>query len=252
MKKKKKNNTLQKKEIAIQLKHVTKQYFLHHEKPTFSEKLLNVKKKEEKFVALNDVNLTLYKGDKVGIIGRNGAGKTTLLKIISGITTPNSGEVITNGKIVSLIDLEAGFHPDLTGQENIFLNALIIGMSRQEAKKKFDDIVEFAGIGSFIDSPMYTYSSGMKLRLGFAIAVHAEPEILVLDEGVATGDQWFRTKAQKKLEQFFSEKRTIITVSHWLDYLRGICKKIVWIDEHKIQKIGEMEVLNEYENQLAS
>ncbi len=200
-------------QVAIELKGVSKKYVIHHEKPTLVEKM--VKGREEKFLALNDVNLTIKKGEKVGIIGPNGSGKTTLLKVIAGITTPTAGTVETHGKIVSLIDLEAGFHPDLTGIQNIFLNGMLLGMSRQIITKKIDQIIKYADIGQFIDIPLFTYSSGMKLRLGFSIAIHCYQDILLLDEGSSFGDQNFINKARHTL---FSEKlyknRTIFMVYH--------------------------------------
>src|SRR3990167_6304133 len=155
---------------AIQLDYVAKQYVLHHEKPTLVETLFSPK--DEVFFALKDISLEVSKGERVGIVGRNGSGKTTLLKIIAGISTPSTGSVTTDGKVVSLIDLEAGFHPDLTGEQNIVLNGMLLGMTRAEIAKKHQAIVRFAGIGQFIDAPLYTYSSGMMLRLGFAVAVH--------------------------------------------------------------------------------
>lgn len=232
-----------KKDIAIELKNVTKRYVLHHEKPTFAENVIRRSQKEV-FTALNDINLTIYKGEKVGIIGRNGAGKTTLLKIIAGITTPNSGQVITHGKIVSLIDLEAGFHPDLTGEENIFLNGMVIGMSKQEIRDKYQEIVNFADIGQFIDAPLYTYSDGMKLRLGFSVAVHADPDILILDEGFAAGDQNFQEKSRKKYEEFFRAGKTILVVTHWMEFLERNTRRIIQIENQTISKDGSVHILH--------
>ncbi|MEO8581513.1 MAG: ABC transporter ATP-binding protein [Patescibacteria group bacterium] len=232
-------------EIAIKLTNVTKRYTIHHEKPTFSEKLLKRSQKQI-FTALNDIDLTIYKGEKVGIIGSNGAGKTTLLKLITGVTAPNVGTVVTQGKIVSLLDLGAGFHPDLTGVENIYLNGLIVGMSQKEIKEKFDNIVQFADIGTFIDAPMYTYSLGMKLRVGFSIGVFADPDILVLDEGISAGDQNFVEKSTQKIEEFFKLKKTIIVVSHWLDYLEARCNRIVWIKKGEIEESGSISVIKKY------
>ena len=220
--------------IAIQLTNVTKTYTLHHEKPTFVENMIR-RSRSEQFTALDNVSLTIKQGEKVGIIGPNGAGKTTLLKIIAGITTPDSGQVITNGKVVSLIDLSAGFHPDLTGEENIFLNGMVIGMSRHEINAKFKQIVEFADIGGFIDAPMFTYSEGMKLRLGFSVAVHAEPDILLLDEGMAVGDEEFRRKSMMTTNLLFQKNKTIVISSHWLEYLYKQTKKIMELDNHQIK-----------------
>lgn len=225
---------------VIELSHVTKSYVLHHEKPTFIEQIMK-RGKTELFTALDDVSLRIYKGQKVGIIGVNGAGKTTLLKIISGITTPTNGTVKTKGRVISLIELDAGFHPELTGEENIFLNGLIIGMSRCEIEEKFKQIVSFADISEFIDTPLYTYSSGMKLRLGFSIAVHANPDILILDEGIIVGDLDFQQKSSNKINEFFKQKKTILIVSHWLEYLQKEVDRIIYIADHKIKMDGEAE-----------
>lgn len=229
----------------ISLSNVTKKYQLHHEKPTFSEQILN-KQRTEIFTALSDISIEFFKGEKIGIIGTNGSGKTTLLKIIAGITTPTSGKVHTVGRIVSLIDLEAGFHPELTGEENIFLNGLIVGMNKKEIKNKFKDIVNFADIGKFIDAPLYTYSEGMKLRLGFSIAVHADPDILILDEGISVGDENFQKKSSGKISEFFKLGKTIIVVTHWLEFLEKNCTKILWLEKGKIFKQGKINILSEY------
>lgn len=236
-----------KKEIVIQLNKVTKSYTLHHQKPTLSEQILNGFHKE-KFIALDDMSLEIKKGEKVGIIGRNGSGKTTLLKIIAGISTPNKGTVRTTGKVVSLIDIEAGFHPDLTGEENIYLNGLVIGMTKSEIESKFYQIVDFAGIGKFIDTPLYTYSQGMKLRLGFAVAVHSDPDILILDEGIIAGDDNFQQKLSLRIKEFFDQQKTVIIVSHWMDFLEENCTKIIWISQGKVKKQGDVKVIKQYLN----
>lgn len=219
----------------IQLTNIYKSYVLRSEKPTIFDNFFN-KNFRKKYVALDNVSLTINKEDKIGIIGPNGAGKTTLLKIISGIATPNSGAVTSNGKLVSLIDLEAGFHPDLTGKENIFLNGLIVGMSTTEIKHKLNKIINFAGIDSFINEPLYTYSSGMKLRLGFSIAVHSDPDILILDEGISVGDEDFKRKSARKIQEFFDQKKTVLIVSHWLEFLEQNCNRIIWIENGKIKQ----------------
>lgn len=228
--------------IALSLKDISKEYILHHEKPTFIEQIVQ-RGKSEAFAALNEINLTVYKGEKVGVIGHNGSGKTTLLKVIAGITTPTSGKMKTFGKVVSLIELTAGFHPDLTGEENIFLNGLIIGMTRREIQKKIKKIVAFADIGQFIDAPLYTYSEGMKLRLGFSVAVHANPDILLLDEGITVGDADFQKKSGEKIEEFFRKKKTIIVVTHWMGFLRDHCEKIITMEGGMITKVGGIELL---------
>ena len=233
--------------LAVKLQGVSKIYTIHHEKPTLVEKFIN--HKEEKFVALNDINLEIKKGEKVGIIGPNGSGKTTLLKIIAGITSPTKGKVKTWGKIISIIDLEAGFHPDLTGEQNIYLNGMILGMQRESIKDRIKKIINFADIGSFIDTPLFTYSEGMKLRLGFSIAVHANPDILILDESMWAGDLEFEKKSTAKLKEFFRMKKTILVVSHWLSYIEKNCKRVLLIDEGKIIRDGSIKVINEYRKQ---
>jgi teichoic acid transport system ATP-binding protein len=187
-------------QVVVELANVTKIYTVHHEKPTLAEQLFS-RESKEKFKALDDVSLKIFKGEKIGIIGRNGSGKTTILKIIAQITTPTSGAVRTEGKVVSLIDLTAGFHPDLSGYENIFLNGLLIGMSSDEINKQLQNIIDFADIGNFIYSPIYTYSEGMRLRLGFSVAVYSDPDILILDEGIAAGDIDFQEKSGRKIEE---------------------------------------------------
>ena len=218
--------------IAIRLTGVSKRYTIHHEKPTLVEKLVNGR--DEEFWALKDINLTIKKGERVGIIGPNGSGKTTLLKIIAGITTPTSGTVETHGKIVSLIDLEAGFHPDLTGIQNIYLNGMLLGMKKREIDGKLDAIIRFADIKQFIDAPLFTYSSGMKLRLGFSIAIHADPDVLILDEGMHVGDNNFQKKSQNRIKHFFRGKKTIVIVSHWIDYIKNSCERIVSVERGRV------------------
>lgn len=217
--------------IAIRLSGISKRYTIHHEKPTLVERL--TKGKDEEFWALKDVNLTIKKGERVGIIGPNGSGKTTLLKIIAGITTPTSGTVETHGKIVSLIDLEAGFHPDLTGVQNIYLNGMLLGIKRQDIQKKLKKIIHFADIGKFIDTPLFTYSDGMKLRLGFSVAVHTDPDILILDEGMGVGDLDFQKKVQIKNQDFFSQDKTLILATHWLDFIHNMCTRILILNNGK-------------------
>lgn len=223
------------KEIVISLSNIGKKYIVIHEKPTLAEDIsraLRFQKKEE-YWALQNVNLKIYKGEKIGFYGPNGIGKTTLLKIIAGISAPTVGSVFTKGRIISLIDLEAGFHPDLTGQENIFLNGLVIGMSHNEIETKFKQIVNFAGIGDFITAPLYTYSSGMKLRLGFSVAIHAEPEILLLDEIMNMGDEDFKQKSNTLMKKLLDSGMTFLIVSQFFEYLKSNCDKLVRISRDK-------------------
>jgi len=222
--------------FAIKITGIYKKYIVHHEKPTMVEKI--IKGKDEEFFALKNINLIIKKGDRVGIIGPNGSGKTTLLKIITGITTPTFGKIDTFGRVVSLIDLSAGFHPDLTGDENILLNGLLIGMSKKEIKSKVAKIISYASIGKFINAPLFTYSEGMKLRLGFSIAIHSDPDILVLDENIAVGDLDFGKKSFETIKTMFKKNKTIIVSSHDTGLLNKICKKIVWLENGKIKAYG--------------
>ncbi|HEX8017178.1 MAG TPA: ABC transporter ATP-binding protein [Flavobacterium sp.] len=231
---------------VISLKNITKKYVIHHQKPTFSGQLLH-REKNESFLALNSISIDIYKGERIGIIGKNGCGKTTLLKIITGITKSSSGTIFTNGKIVSLINLSAGFHPDLTGEENVYLNAMLLGNSKDQTRKKFEEIVHFADVHQFIDAPFYTYSEGMKLRLGFAVAVHSDPDILILDESsILAGDHFFQTKIIKKIHSFFRLGKTVIIVTHWLDFLRAHCNRIIWMEAGKIKEIDGVKLLAKY------
>lgn len=232
-------------DVAVLLEKVVKNYRLFHEKPTLIENILG-RNRKEKFTALKGINLKIKKGEKLGIIGTNGSGKTTLLKIIAGISTANSGKVKTYGKVVSLIDLSAGFHPELTGEENIYVNALLVGMDRGEMKSKIRKIISYADIGKFIDAPLYTYSSGMKLRLGFAIAVASEPDIIILDEEVSAGDEDFQKKSMKKIDEFVKEGKTLLIVSHWMDFLKKHCQRIIWLEKGKIVADGGLEILEKY------
>jgi ABC-type polysaccharide/polyol phosphate transport system ATPase subunit len=221
---------------AIKLVGVTKIYSIHHEKPTLAERIFD--HKNENFTALKNLSLIIKKGEKVGIIGANGSGKTTLLKLITGISTPTKGEVCTFGKVVSLIDLEAGFHPELTGIQNIYLNGSVLGMSNKQISDNLDKIISFANIGKFIDVPLFTYSEGMKIRLGFSVAIHSDPDILVLDENMAVGDENFRKLCYQKLKEFYKEGKTVIIASHDLDYIKQNCNRVIELRKGKIKRSG--------------
>lgn len=220
--------------FAIKLTSISKRYEIHHEKPTLVEKFF--KGKNETFWALRDINLTVNRGERLGIIGPNGSGKTTLLKITAGITTPTSGTLEVRGKVVSLIDLESGFHPDLTGYQNIYLNGMLLGMSKHQINQRLSAIIRFASIGRFIDVPFYTYSAGMKLRLGFAVAIFADPDILILDENLSAGDAEFQKKSQEKIRSFFRQGKTILMVSHWQEFIKKNCTRVITMREGNIVK----------------
>ncbi|MBI5449690.1 ABC transporter ATP-binding protein [Candidatus Gottesmanbacteria bacterium] len=232
------------KKPVIILKSVTKKYLVHHEKPTLSERIIS--ETNETFVALNNINLTITEGESVGIVGANGSGKTTLLKIIAGIATPSRGSVCVTKRLVSLIDLTAGFHPELSGERNVYLNGMLIGMKKQLIDKKMPSIIHFADIGNFIDAPLYTYSDGMKLRLGFAIAVAANPDILILDEGISVGDLKFQFRSQQYLETFLHAKKILIAVEHKLDYIQKYCSRILIMRKGTIIADGDIKQLGIY------
>jgi len=201
----------------------------------------NHKTTKEEFWALNDVDLKIHAGDRLGIIGRNGAGKSTLLKIISRITEPTKGEVKIRGRVASLLEVGTGFHPELTGRENIFLNGAILGMTRAEIKRKFDEIVDFAEIERFLDTPVKRYSSGMYVRLAFSVAAHLEPEILVVDEVLAVGDAQFQKKCLGKMEHVSNrEGRTVLFVSHNMSAMQALCNKGVLLDRGQLKFEGQM------------
>jgi lipopolysaccharide transport system ATP-binding protein len=188
--------------------------------------------------AIKDVSFEVKKGEVLGIIGRNGAGKTTLLKILSRITEPTEGRAIMHGRVGSLLEVGTGFHPELTGRENIYLNAAILGMSRKEIERKFDEIVDFAGVHKFIDTPVKRYSSGMYVRLAFAVAAHLEPEILVVDEVLAVGDATFQKKCLGKMNAIAKGGRTVLFVSHNMPAVSSLCDRAVWLDGGRMREEG--------------
>ena len=202
---------------------------------------------QEEFFALQDINLEIKQGDVVGIVGPNGAGKSTLLKLLSRITFPTRGRIAFKGTLSSMLEVGTGFHPELSGRENIYLNGALIGMKREEVSRKFDSIVSFSGIESFLDTPVKHYSSGMYVRLAFAVAAHLEPDILLIDEVLAVGDHEFKRKCLDKLLDVSSEGRTIMMVSHQMSYLKELCKNGLYIDSGKLVFQGSIdETINQY------
>lgn len=203
--------------------------------------------------SLRDVDLTVAEGEAVGVIGRNGAGKSTLLKILSRITEPTSGFVRTRGRVASLLEVGTGFHPELNGRENVFLNGAILGMRRREVERRFDEIVEFAGVERFIDTPVKRYSTGMYLRLAFAVAAHLEPDILLVDEVLAVGDAEFQAKCLRRMEAAGGQGRTVVFVSHNLGVVNRLCQRGVWLEKGRVQHTGPTaEVVEAYVQAQAS
>ncbi|MGA7750586.1 MAG: ABC transporter ATP-binding protein, partial [Gallionella sp.] len=197
----------------------------------------------EEFWALKDVSFDIQQGDRVGIIGRNGAGKSTLLKILSRITEPTSGRVSIKGRVASLLEVGTGFHPELSGRENIFLNGAILGMSKAEIKKKFDEIVAFAEVEKFLDTPVKRYSSGMYVRLAFAVAAHLEPEILVVDEVLAVGDAQFQKKCIGRMDEVSRHGKTVLFVSHNFPAVQRLCNKGILLESGKVKNQGEVSII---------
>jgi ABC-2 type transport system ATP-binding protein len=234
---------------AIRVEALWKNFRLYHERNRYikAAMLRGRRARYEEFWALQDVNLTVAKGATVGVIGSNGSGKTTLLKCLTGIYTPERGSVSIDGNLAALLELGAGFHPELSGTENIYLNGSIMGMSRKEIDDKFDSIVNFAGLEQFIDTPVKNFSSGMTVRLGFSIATHVEPEVLLIDEILSVGDQAFQRKSTEKIEQFRRDGRTILVVSHSLGLVQQLCDTVVWLEKGHVKMIGPAtEVIAEY------
>jgi lipopolysaccharide transport system ATP-binding protein len=197
--------------------------------------------------SLKDINFEVKQGDVLGIIGKNGAGKSTLLKILSQVTTPTTGEVNVKGRIAALLEVGTGFHPDLSGRENIYLNGAILGMTKQEIKSKLDEIVEFSGVAKYLETPVKRYSSGMMVRLGFAVAAHLEPEILIVDEVLAVGDAEFQKKCLGKMKDVAGEGRTVLFVSHNMAAVKSLCNKGLLLEQGKVVKYSDVnEVLDLY------
>jgi ABC-type polysaccharide/polyol phosphate transport system ATPase subunit len=225
---------------AISVSSLSKNFRLYHERNRYIKAALlrGRRAKYEEFWALKDVSFEVAHGATLGIIGSNGSGKTTMLKCLTGIYTPEKGMIKVDGKLAALLELGAGFHPELTGAENIFLNGSILGMSKRDVQNKFASIVEFAGLEKFINTPVKNFSSGMVVRLGFSIASHVEPEILLIDEILSVGDQDFQRKSSEKIEEFRREGRTIVVVSHSLGLVQQLCKEVIWLDKGQIRQSG--------------
>ncbi len=227
-------------EIAIRVENLSKCYQIY-ERPhhRLLQSLFRRKKYFRDFWALRDVTLEVRRGEVLGIIGRNGAGKSTLLQAICGTATPTAGTVTVSGRVAALLELGAGFNPEFTGRENAFLNAAILGMTRSEIAARFDEIVAFADLAEFIDEPVKTYSSGMFVRLAFAVAIHVSPDILIIDEALSVGDIAFRNKCLERLQKLVADGVTILFVTHDISTLQLLCSRVVWLDHGRIKGVGD-------------
>ncbi len=241
--------------FAVKVTDLSKRFRIYLDKaPSLKERAIFWdRNRTEDFWALRDINLQIQQGTTVGLIGRNGSGKSTLLKVISRILYPTSGSLEVNGRVSTLLELGAGFHPDYTGRENIFLNASILGFSRREIKDKLDSIIAFAELGDFIDNPVRNYSSGMYMRLGFSVAVHVEPDILLVDEVMAVGDLGFQKKCAEKISEFRSRGKTIIFVTHDMSLAQRICDELIWLENGALVANGKArDVVNQYLDLVAA
>ena len=234
---------------AIEIRNMYKDFKLVYDKPTTLKERICFWKttKVQNRQVLKNINLDIKKGETVALIGTNGSGKSTLLKLMTKILYPNKGTLETHGKLTSLLELGAGFHPDFTGRENIYFNAAIFGLTRQEIDKRIDEIIEFSELGDFIDNPVRTYSSGMYMRLAFSIAINVDAEILLIDEILAVGDQHFQDKCFAKLKEMKESEKTIVIVTHSLGQVRELCDRAIWIYNGEVRMDGTPnEVVDEY------
>lgn len=236
-------------DLAIKVENVYKRFKLVYDKPfTLKERLVFWNKTKVGYHdVLNGIDLEIKKGETVALIGVNGSGKSTLLKLMTKIIYPTSGKITTNGKLTSLLELGAGFHPDFTGRENIYFNASIFGLTAAEIDARVQDIIDFSELGEFIEAPVRTYSSGMYMRLAFAVAINVDADILLIDEILAVGDQHFQDKCFAKLKELSNSDKTIVIVSHSLNSVKGLCKRAVWLSDGKIREDGKIDkVIDDY------
>lgn len=236
----------------IEVNSVWKSFRLYNERQRYLKAavLRGRRSRYDEFWALSDVSFTVDEGKTFGVVGSNGSGKSTLLKCLTGIIYPEKGKIEVNGRLAALLELGAGFQPELSGRENIFLNGAILGLHRRELEKCYDDIVEFSELGRFIDTPVRNYSSGMVIRLGFAIAAHVNPEILIIDEVLSVGDQAFQKKCIDKVNSFKNQGKTIIVVSHGLNLIEDLCESAIWLDRGHLRASGtSSEVIAQYQQE---
>lgn len=238
-------------DTAVRVEHVTKSFRVYSErnKSLKGAVLSGGRSKYEDFLALDDVSLEIPKGTTFGLLGHNGSGKSTLLKTIARILAPDKGKITVDGRLAAMLEVGSGFHPNLTGRENVYLNGAILGMSKREIDSKFDSIVDFSGVERFIDQPVKNYSSGMYVRLGFAVSIHVEPEILLVDEVLAVGDMQFQEKCLDKFAELKNSGRTVIVVSHGLEQMRHFCDEAAWLRNGRLVDVGSaIEIVDAYAN----
>jgi ABC-2 type transport system ATP-binding protein len=236
-------------DAAVEVNGVSKRFRLYHERNQSLKAafMRGRRAKYDEFWALRDVSFEVSAGKTYGLIGHNGSGKSTLLKCMAGILVPDKGSLQTRGKVSALLELGAGFHPELSGRDNVYLNGSILGMSKKQIDAQFDEIVHFAGLEQFIDTPVKNYSSGMYVRLGFSVAINVDPEILMVDEVLAVGDEAFQRKCMEKFKQFRDEGRTVVIVSHALGTMRTMCDEVAWLDHGELVGVGKpSELVDEY------
>jgi ABC-2 type transport system ATP-binding protein len=233
---------------ALRFDHVTKTFVHHTGQLLLRERVVQLFRGSRipPFEALTDVSFELAAGDSLGLIGSNGAGKSTLLNLATGLAEPNSGAIEVQGRVAALLELGAGFHPDLTGAENVRVNAALMGLSRRETNERFDEIVDFSGLREFINEPLRVYSSGMTVRLAFSVAVSTNPDVLLMDEVVGLGDQAFYAKCLEKIRAFQREGKTIVIASHSVELIGLLCQRILWLDHGRVRALGTSEVVDAY------
>lgn len=235
------------KRLAVKVDHVFMRFNLSKEKTdNLKEYVIKLLKKQllyTEFIALRDISFEVYQGEMVGIIGYNGSGKSTILKIIAGVMKPSAGQVKTFGSIAPLIELGAGFDPNLTGKENIYLNGYVLGYSKAYIEDKIEEIISFSELKDFIDVPLKNYSSGMKARLGFSIATSVKPEILIVDEALSVGDYKFQKKCLNRMQEMINKNTTVLFVSHSTQQVKELCTKCIWLDKGEIRMMGETEAI---------
>ncbi|HEB4872984.1 TPA: ABC transporter ATP-binding protein [Kluyvera ascorbata F0526] len=244
--------------VVIEFCNVTKEYPLyHHIGSGIKDLLFHPRRamsllKGRKYLAIENISFAVNKGESVALIGRNGAGKSTSLGLVAGVLKPSSGEVKVTGRVASMLELGGGFHPELTGRENIVLNATLLGLRRSEVYKKLDKIIEFSELGDFIDEPIRVYSSGMLAKLGFSVISQVDPDVLIIDEVLAVGDIAFQRKCIETIKAFKAKGVTILFVSHSMTDVRKVCDKVIWVENHRLKAIGDADtVINKYVASMA-